>query len=179
MRPLPPILKKLARAQAAFFKAAEVIECEQWATKPGANEWSVAEVVAHLIMVERAIVGAADRVTQKVAQPVPFLKRMHLPLWLVEARVVKRKSPLALDPALVGKKEEMLGGLRATRERTLAFLQETDRRDLRKYCWPHPFIGMLNLYEWFEMIASHQVRHTKQVVEISERLPKLVGISQN
>jgi hypothetical protein len=30
---------------------------------------------------------------------------MHLPLWLVEARVVKRKSPLALDPALVGKKE--------------------------------------------------------------------------
>jgi hypothetical protein len=47
------------------------------------------------------------------------------------------------------------------------------------YCWPHPFLGMLNVYEWFEMIAAHQLRHTKQMKEISTRLPKAVGISQN
>lgn len=135
--------------------------------------------MAHLIVVERTIVGGADRITQKIPEAVPFLKRWHVPLWVVESRVIKRKSPLPLDPALVKNKEEMLGELRAARERTLAFLQETDKRDLRKYRWPHPFLGMLNAYEWFEMIASHQTRHTKQMVEICRCLPKLVGISQN
>jgi hypothetical protein len=80
---------------------------------------------------------------------------------------------------LIGDKEQMLGELRAARERTLAFLEETKCRDLSAYCWPHAFLGMLDVYEWFEMIAAHQVRHTKQIREIAARLPKVVGISQN
>jgi hypothetical protein len=93
--------------------------------------------------------------------------------------MIKRKSPVALDDTLVRNKEEMRAELRATQGRTLAFLQEKDKRDLRKYCWPHPFLGMLNVYEWFEMIAAHQVRQTRQLLEIAKALPKLVGISQN
>ncbi len=67
--------------------------------------------------------------------------------------------------------------LRAARERTLAFLEETKARDLTVYRWPHAFLGMLNVYEWFEMIAAHEQRHTKQMKEIAEHLPKAVGIS--
>jgi hypothetical protein len=75
---------------------------------------------------------------------------------------------------LLNAKEEMLGELRAARERTLAFLEETSKRDLSAYCWPHPFLGMLNGYEWFEMIARHEIRHTKQMREIAAGLPKAV-----
>jgi hypothetical protein len=42
------------------------------------------------------------------------------------------------------------------------------------YCWPHPFLGVLNTYEWMEMIAGHEVRHTKQMREIANSLPKVV-----
>ena len=147
---------------------------DQWTTKPSAQEWSTAEVVAHLVMVERAIIGGADRVTQKAPSRVRWMKRLHWPLWLVEARIIRRRTPIPLDPSLVADKEHMLGELRAARERTLAFLEETSGRDLRAYRWPHPFLGMLNLYEWFEMIAAHQVRHTKQVRGIFKRLPKVV-----
>jgi hypothetical protein len=101
-------------------------------------------------------------------------KRFHFPMWLVESRIIRRKSPIPLDPSLLNAKEEMLGELRAARERTLAFLVETSKRDLSAYCWPHPFLGMLNGYEWFEMIASHEIRHTKQMREIAARLPKVV-----
>ncbi len=125
-------------------------------------------------MVERAIIGGADRITQKIPKPIPFLKRFHFPLWLVESRVIRRKSPIPLDPGLVSTKEQMLGELRAARERPLAFLEETCKRDLSAYRWPHAFLGMLNVYEWFEMIASHPVRHTKQMREIAARLPKAV-----
>jgi hypothetical protein len=43
---------------------------------------------------------------------------------------------------------------------------------------PHAFLGTLNAYEWFQMIASHEVRHTKQMKEIAAALPKVVAILQ-
>lgn len=177
MGKLEPILEKLAMAQKAFFSAADVIAPGQWSTKPEAEEWSAGELVAHLVMVERAIVGGADRISQKSPKRIPYLRRFHLPLWLVESRIIHRKSPIPLDPGLMGNKEEMLGELRGVRERTLAFLAETKDRDLSAYRWPHVFLGMLNVYEWFEMIAAHELRHTKQMKEIAVHLPKAVGNS--
>jgi hypothetical protein len=172
MTSLQPIREKLARAQTSFFRAADAIPAEKWDNCPGLNEWSAAELVAHLVVVERGVVTNVDRLTQKAPIPVPFPKRLHLPLWLVEARVIRRKSPVPLDDSLIAEKEAMLGRLRRVRERTLAFISETERRDLTAYCWRHPFLGMLNVYEWMEMIAAHELRHTKQVREIGAKLSR-------
>ncbi len=174
MPSIQPIVERLARAQRSFFRAADAIPPEQWSRKPRAAEWSAAELVAHLVMVERAVVGGADRMTQKTPREIPFLKRFHLPLWLVEALVIRLKTPMPLDRGLLGHKEEMLAELRAARERTLSFLVETQQRDLSAYRWKHAFLGMLNVYEWFEMIASHELRHAKQIKEIAAHLPKAV-----
>jgi hypothetical protein len=75
-------------------------------------------------------------------------------------------------------KEKMLAELRTIRERSLAFLAETEGRDLREYRRPHPFLRMLNTYEWFGMIALHEIRHTKQMREIASNLPKVVATRQ-
>lgn len=172
MTSLQPIREKLTRAQSAFFRAADRIPTDKWANCPGLDEWSAAQLVAHLVVVERGVVRNVDQLTQKAPVPVPFPKRMHLPLWLVEARVIRRKSPVPLDESLLAEKEAMLAELRRVRERTLAFIAETERRDLSCYCWRHPFLGMLNVYEWMEMIAAHQLRHTKQVREIEAKLSR-------
>jgi DinB superfamily len=177
MAALEPILNKLAEAQGAFFRAADAISARDWDRKPRAEMWSASEVVAHLVMVERAVVGGADRISQKAPRRVSYLKRLHLPVWLVESRIIRRKTPIPLDASLLADKEEMLAELRGMRERTLAFLEETKGRDLSAYRWPHVFLGMLNVYEWFEMIAGHEQRHTKQMREIAEHLPKAVGNS--
>jgi hypothetical protein len=124
------------------------------------------------VVVEPGVVTNVDRLTQKGPIRVPFPKRSHLPLWLVEAQVIRRKSPVPLDPGLMAEKEATLAGLQRVRERTLAFISETERRDLSAYCWRHPFLGMLNIYEWMEMIAAHQLRHTKQVREIEAKLSR-------
>jgi DinB superfamily len=172
MTSLQPIREKLARAQTTFFRVADSIPAEKWGECPSLNEWSAAQLVAHLVVVERGVVTNVDRLTQKAPIPVPFPKRMHLPLWLVEARVIRRKSPVPLDESLLAEKEAMLANLRGTRERTMAFIAETERRNLSAYCWRHPFLGMLNAYEWMEMIAAHQLRHTKQVREIEAKLSR-------
>lgn len=166
------IREKLQRAQAGFCRAADAISTEDWERQPAPGAWSAGEVVAHLTVVERGIIGNADRMTQKIAAPVPFPQRLHLPLWLVKARIIKRKSPVPQDPNLMAEKETMLACLRGVRERTLAFLSETEKRDLRAYCWRHPFLGMLNAYEWMEMIAAHQSRHAKQMKEIEEKFAR-------
>jgi hypothetical protein len=81
-----PTKRKLAEAQRIFSRVADSVASGQWHVKPAAEEWSVAEIVAHLVMVERAIIDGADRITQKDPVKIPFHKRFHLPLWLVEAR---------------------------------------------------------------------------------------------
>jgi hypothetical protein len=178
MPSLQATLGKLESAQSEFFRAADTVPPEQWNKQPKTDEWSASEVVAHLVMVERAVVGGADRIMQKTPKQISILNRLHLPIWLVESRLVRRKTPIPLDHGLMGTKEEMLGELRAARERTLAFLEETKDRDLSVYCWRHVFLGMLNVYEWIEMVAAHQIRHTKQMKEIVLRLPKAVGNSR-
>jgi DinB superfamily len=170
---------KLAESQSAFLRAADAIPSEQWTLKPNPEEWSAAELVAHLIIIERAILGSADRTTGKTPRPIRIWERAHLPMWLAEIRLIRLKTPIPLDLTMIGSKEEMLGALRLTRERVLAFLAETQNRNLSVYRWRHPFLGSLNAYEWFEMIAAHQVRHTKQMKELGRRLLKVVEISQN
>jgi uncharacterized damage-inducible protein DinB len=175
VRSLEPILGNLARAQRELLRAADAVPADQWKTGPGDGRWSAGELVAHLITVERAIISRADKALREPPMPVPFLKRVHLPMALVESRLVRRKTPIPLDSKLLRQKEQMLADLRGIRERTLAFIEETKEQDLSKYRMPHPFLGSLNTYEWFQMIASHEVRHTKQMREIARALPKVVA----
>jgi len=132
----------------------------------------VAEVIAHLTMVEETILKGAVRLTQDAPPQVPFWRRFHLPVWLAEWRGVRTKTPLPLDPSLVADREEMLPRLASLRQRTLAFLEENKKRDLRPYRWPHPFFGSLNFYDWLRVIAHHEVRHTKQIQEIVDSFHK-------
>jgi hypothetical protein len=126
------------------------------------------------MMVERAVIEKADRISQKSPKRVSFLKRVHLPMGLVAVRVIRRKAPAPVDPEMLRDKEIMLAELRTVRERSLAFVEETRGRDLGQYWWKHPALGTLNIYGWLQFIAAHQVRHTKQMREIAADLPKLI-----
>jgi len=150
------------------------VSVDDWKTRPAEGRWSAGELIAHLSAIERAILGRADRLLQKPPKKVPFYRRFHVPMMIVENRVVRRKAPEALEPHAIGEKEEMLAELRGVRERTLAFIEETRDRDLSKYNMPHPFLGNLNAYGWLQFIASHEIRHAKQMREIAESLPKSV-----
>jgi uncharacterized damage-inducible protein DinB len=171
---LATIVENLARAQRELLRAAEAVPEDQWKTRPAEGRWSAGELIGHLSAVERAILSRADKLLQKPPKSLPFFKRFHVPMMVVEARVIRLKTPKWLDVQTIREKEEMLAELRGVRERTLAFIEETRSRDISKYSMPHPFLGTLNAYEWLQFIASHEIRHTKQMREIAETLPKTV-----
>jgi uncharacterized damage-inducible protein DinB len=174
MRSLNSVLENLATAQTGLLRAADAISADRWTESPVAGRWSAGEVVCHLIGVERAIISRADGILQKPPRSVPLFKRFHVPMAVVEMRLIRRKTPVPLETQLLREKEAMLAELREVRGRTLAFIDETKGRNLGAYRFPHAFLGMLNLYDWFQMIASHEVRHTKQMKEIGASLPKAV-----
>jgi uncharacterized damage-inducible protein DinB len=171
---LDSIIACMAKAQKRLLSAADAVRAEEWKTRPSEGRWSAAELVAHLMMVERAVIGKADRVAQKAPKRVALLMRIHIPMALVESRWIRRKSPVPVEPEMLRGKEEMLAELRTVRDRSLAFLDETRGSNLGEYCWKHPALGTLNAYEWMQFIASHELRHTKQMKEIAASLPKSV-----
>jgi hypothetical protein len=174
MPDLPATVENLNRAQLNFLKSADAISASDWNTQPALHCWSAAQVVAHLCQVERTILGSADRIIRHHPRRIPFFRRWHFPLILVKRTIIRLKSPLPIDLDLLDDKETMLADLRGVRERTLSFLQETHDRELGAYFWPHPFLGNLNFYNWFTMICAHQIRHTKQMVDIAKNIPKRV-----
>jgi len=174
MPSLQAITENLVRAQQQFFSVADNIPSEHWSMRPGEGRWSAAELVCHLITVEQAIIKNLAELIQSPPKPRAFLKRFHLPMALVEARLIRRKTPIPIDLALLCGKEPMMSQLSEVRQQTLSFMEETRNRNLAQYHWPHPFLGTLNIYEWFQMIASHELRHAKQMKGISLALPKTV-----
>ena len=176
---LQPIIQKLSSAQETFLRAADGVSAPDWLERPRPARWSAGHLVAHLCLVERGTLALADRIIQEQPKPRPIYTRLHLPIAMVESRVVKRTSPEIVAPTdELGGKEIMIAELRGVRERTLAFLEETHGRDLCRYSWRHPFLGYLNFYEWFGFIAAHEIRHSKQMWEIGQNLPKGVASSR-
>jgi hypothetical protein len=169
---IEPILGTLDRAQQILLRATDAIPADLWQTSPRQGVWSAAELIAHIMTVERAVVETVDRILKKQPKHIPLLKRFRLPfaLALVEMRLLRMKTPIPVDPQLLHEREAMLAELREVRVRTLALMEETRNRDLSLYRWRHPFLGSLNAYEWFSFLGSHQIRHEKQMREIAASL---------
>ncbi len=164
------IVEKLNRSRAGLLSAVERVPTERWQKRPGNGAWSAAEVVAHLTVVETAVVSGATKWVQTEPKPVPFWKRLHLPLALTTLRLVKTKTSIPLDTRLVGEKDAMLERYRTVRDQTLAFVETNRERDLRRWRRPHPFMGSFNGNTWLKFIGYHEARHTKQIRAIVKSL---------
>ena len=108
MPSLDPILEKLADAQHRLLRAADAIPADYWKTPPREGAWSAAEVIAHVITIERTVVAAVVRILKKEPKQTPLLKRFRLPIVFAERRFVRLKTPIPVDPELLGEKEVML-----------------------------------------------------------------------
>jgi hypothetical protein len=168
MANLNAILARLSQTRAALLAVVDPIPPDCWRKPPRQGRgWSAAEVIAHLTMVETAILDGAERGLQKEPKRYPLWKRLHIPPLVAEWRLIKRQTPIPLDPALLDAKQPMLDRFAAARRRTLAFLEANRGRDLSRWRHTHPFFGSLNLYTWFKTIYHHEIRHTKQLRQIA------------
>src|SRR5258706_13189955 len=108
---LRPLLDKLHRSRDKFEKAARRVPEKNWRTPPRAGSWSAAEVVAHVIMVETLMTGAAAKIIRKPPVRVPLSKRFHIPVALVAWRGMRVETPIPIDTLLLDDRDMMLSRL--------------------------------------------------------------------
>ncbi|MGH9790415.1 MAG: DinB family protein [Candidatus Acidiferrales bacterium] len=170
MTDVDSIRTHLQRCRAELLAAADAVPASQWQHSPAPGRWSAAEILAHVTMVEHAITEGARKVLAAEPRRYSLWRRLHPPLAIVLWRGIRRETPIPLDCSLVAEKAAMQQRLSDARSRTLALLQENAGRNLRRWCWPHPFLGPLNYYEWFRLLGYHDLRHAKQMREVTRTL---------
>jgi hypothetical protein len=166
LKDLVPLLRHLQTSRAKFLSVAEAVSELRWREAPAPDSWSAAEVIAHVVIIEETTIFGMKRLLRAVPKPLPLSKRFHLPMAIATWRGRKVRTPIPLDPKRVRDEQQSLAALVATREATVAFIESTRGTDISRYHYQHPFLGSLDMYDWFRTIGYHELRHAKQIREL-------------
>lgn len=167
------ILERLARTRPALIAEARTFSTADFARSPAPGRWSAAHVLDHLAVMEgrlaphfRAMVEGTKPTT------VGLWDRVRcLPPSLVLWRGVRVPNPKIVDPAKEPAScDELVAKLTSSRTQLVTLIEETRGRDLGRLRLVHGFLGGLNLYGWWELIAHHEERHRHQLIEIRQAL---------
>jgi|SRR5690242_13431728 DinB family protein len=172
---LEHVFARLDRSRAALRAAVEAVPAHSRSARPDPERWSAAEVVEHLSIVERTFGGWIDKaLTQRAEQLTRELAdRAALPA-PIEARMAdrvnRRNAPEAARPSGSVSCDDGLKHLESGHERLRSIVSAADGLALSEVTVDHPFFGSLTVYQWIELIAAHESRHTEQIKEIAVAL---------
>jgi hypothetical protein len=146
------------------------LSAEQRSFKPGEDRWSVEGCVEHIVVVENSVFRTMLKVLEAPPEPVEKQAEIRPKDQTVIERVPARQrrvmGPVELHPKNRWPEfEELLRQFESTRARSVQFASTTDS-DLRGHCFPHPFLGDLDCYQWLLFLAMHCERHVRQLEEV-------------
>jgi hypothetical protein len=140
--------------------------------RPRPSEWSAAEVIDHLRIVESGIARLfAKRITQARNAGLraedsteSILGSLdHLGETLDHGKI---EAPVAVTPPLEVDIEAAISGLAVTRKTLLDALANGDGLALGDIKHTHPILGELDLYQWLLFVGRHEARHTRQITRV-------------
>jgi uncharacterized damage-inducible protein DinB len=170
------VLNYLDAERSALRDAVELVPPAQREQQPGTDRWSVAQVLQHLVMIEKRIgVGMTKWVAEaRAAGTGPETDTSSvmnsLPLQSIADRTERRNAPEAVRPQGDADAESAWAALEESRETLRAAFLGGDGLALSEVIQPHPVLGPINLYQWMLFVGSHETRHTSQVREIAAEL---------
>ena len=136
----------------------------QFNGSPGMNEWSIAQVCHHLVLVEQETIKAIEWGLKKNDNTQQERKNVHLIL----DRTKKIKAPKIVEPDVEPfEVQTIIDLLNDSRKKLLNFLSAIkDKSILAEKSVKHPAFGELPLDQWIEQIYFHEKRHIEQIKEI-------------
>ncbi len=158
----------LQETRAAVLESTRGLSDAQWRHKPSPDEWSIAECVEHLAIVE----GFLLRRLQQIAS-APAASEHELALAAgKEDLIVKdapgRKRKVKGPPATLPKGGEpgaALAQFVENRELVIAYAATTSD-PLRTRLFPHMVFGPLDGFQWLIFLGAHCERHRRQLEEV-------------
>ena len=173
---LEEVFDYLDAERSDLHQAIELVPAELRDRQPGPDRWSVAQVLQHLVIVEKRIgMGMTKWVADAKAGGLrPEVKTssvlMSLDLAVIADRSRRRNAPEEVRPSGELDAASGLAALEQTRAALRAAVIPADGLALGEVIQPHPVLGPINVYQWLLFVGSHEVRHTGQVCEIAAEL---------
>jgi len=137
----------------------------QFNSKPDMDNWSIAQVCHHLVLVEEASIKAIAWGLKEI--DLTQKERKNVQLILLD-RTKKIKAPKIVEPDVEPfEVQQLIDLLNASRKKLMTFLNTIeDQSILAEKSVKHPALGELPLDQWIEQIYLHEQRHIEQIKEI-------------
>jgi hypothetical protein len=163
-------LKRLDTVHQQLTTTISAVDAALLVKRPAENEWSVAQVVEHLCLVEGAVTKYLQSRLDHPPVKVSFLKKL-VPMRIVSLRVKRLQAPRIVDPASdLPPITELLKKYDLLRSQTRELCVQAGRKRLTQICMKHPFFGDMDGAAAISMVAFHEQRHLKQIREILKKL---------
>jgi hypothetical protein len=143
---------------------------DEFNSRPDINQWSIAQVCHHLILVEKLFAKAIAFGLKKINGNKTEPKKIHHIL----DRTKKIEAPEMVKPDVeLFEVQQIMELLNDSRSRFLAVLSMVeDKSILAEKSMEHPLFGELPLNQWIELLYLHEQRHIEQIKEIKFLIEK-------
>lgn len=163
----------LDRHRADLVSAARAVPADGWTERVTPEGWSAAEILDHLRVVEHGTLGLLEKVIPEACaagHPRETERASVIDPTFVAARLDRSTRLVAPARAMPTRAPDLETGLEALatgRTRLLEAMRTGDGLALGTIEWPHPTLGVLNLYQWLILLGAHEARHAAQLREIA------------
>lgn len=161
------VLTELDRAQQEMHHVLATLPAGHANTAVRPGSWSAAQIIEHLLIVEDGTGRLASTLIKQAdgseeTDDTPILPTL-VPYFITDATKRPIAAPESVSPKGALSFEESVAAQQIARERVMAAYTKASGRALATVSYPHPFLGMLNGYQWGLFIAQHQQRHMVQL----------------
>ncbi len=152
-----------------FLDVVTPLSAAQWSHKPAGDGWSIAEVAEHLAVTEIGTLATIEKNLREPATPENKAEtsgKDDIIMTRVPDRSRKVQAPEAVTPT--GRwpsRDALVTEFKTRRDATIAFIEKTPA-DLRGHMFAHPFLNLLDCYQWVLFLAAHSDRHIQQMQEV-------------
>jgi hypothetical protein len=162
-------LKRLDSVHEKLLQTVTPLDPKIFSQRPSENEWSVAEIVQHLYLVEERVTKELQAAIARDPQRVGFLRRL-IPTSVVSSRLLRVKSPKAVNPIVVPEKDLAIQSLDRARRNLKALCEAHDVSRFRNLIFKHPFLGEMDGVATISFVGYHEHRHYKQIREVLKKI---------
>ena len=162
-------LKRLDAVHQRLLGTVSQLKPDVYCRRPTENEWSVAEIVHHLCLVEDRVTKELEDAIGRAPQRVRFFRRL-IPTSIVSVRLIRVKAPRAMKPLNPPAKELAIENFDRARNslKTLCGAHGEDR--FRNLVFKHPVLGEIDGVATISFVGYHEQRHYKQIREVLRKL---------
>ena len=162
-------LKRLDSVHKKLINTIAPLDARLYSERPGENEWSVAEIVHHLCLVEDRVTKELEAAIGREPRRVGLLRRF-MPTSIVSLRLLRVKSPKAVTPLDAPGFDVALANFNRARESLKTLCATHGEERFRNLVFTHPFLGEIDGVATISFVGYHEQRHYKQIREVLRKL---------